>query len=80
MRWRVQLGLFVAAWAIYDIARWVAAGEIGPATENARWVMDLEIAATVGFSVHDLDARTTAILATLSSDERPAPPQRVATG
>jgi membrane-associated phospholipid phosphatase len=42
MRWRVQLGLFVAAWAIYDIARWVAAGELGPATDNARWVMDLE--------------------------------------
>jgi membrane-associated phospholipid phosphatase len=42
MRWRVQLGLFFAAWAIYDIARWVAAGELGPATDNARWVMDLE--------------------------------------
>jgi membrane-associated phospholipid phosphatase len=42
MRWRVQLGLFAAAWAIYDVARWVAAGELGPATDNARWVMDLE--------------------------------------
>jgi DNA-binding NarL/FixJ family response regulator len=39
-----------------------------------------EIAATVGLSVHDLDARTTAILATLSSYERPAEAPRVATG
>jgi hypothetical protein len=42
LRWRVQLGLFVTAWAIYDVARWVAAGELGLATDNARWVMDLE--------------------------------------
>jgi membrane-associated phospholipid phosphatase len=42
MRGRVQLGLFVAAWAIYDVARWVWAGELGPATENAHRVMDLE--------------------------------------
>jgi hypothetical protein len=42
MRGRVQLGLFLAAWAIYDIARWVWAGELGPATENAHRIMDLE--------------------------------------
>jgi len=42
MRWRVQLVLFVAAWAIYDLARWIFVGELGPATDNARWVMDLE--------------------------------------
>ena len=30
MRWRVQLGLFVAAWAIYDLARWIFVGELGP--------------------------------------------------
>ena len=47
MRWRVQLGLFVAAWAIYDIARWVAAGELGPATDNANRVMDLENSAGI---------------------------------
>jgi membrane-associated phospholipid phosphatase len=42
MRGRVQLGLFLAAWAIYDIARWVWAGELGPATDNAHRIMDLE--------------------------------------
>jgi membrane-associated phospholipid phosphatase len=42
MRTRVELALFGAAWAVYDLARWVAAGDIGPATENARWVLDLE--------------------------------------
>ena len=39
-----------------------------------------EIAATVGLSVHDLDARTTSILATLSDGEEPAPPQRASFG
>ena len=39
-----------------------------------------EIAATVGLSVHDLDARTTSILATLSNGEEPAPPQRASFG
>lgn len=42
MRARAQLGLFAAAWAVYDVARWVAAGELGPATDNAHRVMDLE--------------------------------------
>jgi membrane-associated phospholipid phosphatase len=48
-RWRIELGLFAAAWAIYDLARWVAAGEMGPATANAHWVIDLERSA--GFAV-----------------------------
>lgn len=42
MRGRVQLGLFVAAWAVYDLARWVYAGELGPATANAHRILDLE--------------------------------------
>ena len=41
-RWRIEIGLFAAAWAIYDLARWVAVGKIGPATEHAHWVLDLE--------------------------------------
>jgi hypothetical protein len=48
MRGRVQLGLFVAARAVYDIARWVWAGELGPATENGHRVMDLEHATGTG--------------------------------
>ena len=42
MRTRRQLGLFLGAYLIYDLGRWIAHGEIGPATENARWVLDLE--------------------------------------
>jgi hypothetical protein len=42
MRTRRQLGLFLAAYLIYDLGRWVAHGEIGPATDNARRVLDLE--------------------------------------
>jgi membrane-associated phospholipid phosphatase len=41
-RWRIELALFAAAWAIYDLARWIAVGEIGPATANAHWVLDVE--------------------------------------
>jgi membrane-associated phospholipid phosphatase len=48
MRTRVELALFAAAWAVYDLARWIAAGEIGPATENARWVLDLENSVGIG--------------------------------
>jgi membrane-associated phospholipid phosphatase len=58
-RWRIELGLFAAAWAIYDLARWIAAGEIGPATANAHWVIDLEqgIGVAIERSVqHALDA------------------------
>jgi hypothetical protein len=46
-RWRVEIGLFVAAWAIYDLARWVAVGELGPATAHAHWVLDVERASGV---------------------------------
>jgi membrane-associated phospholipid phosphatase len=42
MRTRVELALFGAAWAVYDLARWVAAGDLGPATDNAHRVIDLE--------------------------------------
>jgi len=58
MRTRRQLGLFLAAYAIYDLGRWIAHGEIGPATDNARWVLDLErgIGVAVEHSVqHALD-------------------------
>jgi hypothetical protein len=33
MRWRVQLGLFVAAWAIYDLARWIVGARVSHAVE-----------------------------------------------
>ena len=42
MRARTQIGLFAAAYLVYVVARWLAAGELGPATENAQWVIDVE--------------------------------------
>jgi membrane-associated phospholipid phosphatase len=42
MRARTQLGLFLAAYVVYDLGRWVAHGEIGPATDHAHWILDLE--------------------------------------
>jgi membrane-associated phospholipid phosphatase len=42
MRTRTQLGVFLAAYLVYVTGRWVAAGDIGPATEHAHWIVDLE--------------------------------------
>jgi membrane-associated phospholipid phosphatase len=42
MRARTQFGLFLAAYVLYDVARWITVGEITPATEHAHWVLDLE--------------------------------------
>jgi hypothetical protein len=48
MRARTQLGLFAAGRGIYDVARWIAAGEYGPATRHAHWVLDVEDSLRVG--------------------------------
>jgi membrane-associated phospholipid phosphatase len=40
--WRRQLALFGAAYVVYNLARWVFAGELAPAREHARWIVDLE--------------------------------------
>jgi membrane-associated phospholipid phosphatase len=45
--WRRQLALFGAAYLIYNLARWVFAGDLVPAREHARWVVELERAAGV---------------------------------
>jgi len=39
---RRELALFAVAYLVYVVARWLAAGELGPATENAQWIVDLE--------------------------------------
>jgi membrane-associated phospholipid phosphatase len=40
--WRRQLALFGAAYVVYNVARWVFAGDLAPAREHARWIVDLE--------------------------------------
>jgi hypothetical protein len=42
LRARAELALFLAAYLIYDLGRWVAAGEEGPAISHAGWVLDVE--------------------------------------
>lgn len=42
MRARTQLGLFLAAYVLYDLARWITVGHVTPATDHAHWVLDAE--------------------------------------
>jgi membrane-associated phospholipid phosphatase len=45
--WRRQLALFVAAYVVYNLARWIFAGDIAPAREHAGWIVELERATGV---------------------------------
>jgi membrane-associated phospholipid phosphatase len=40
--WRCQLWLFLAAYAVYNIARWAFVGDLTQAREHARWIVGLE--------------------------------------
>jgi hypothetical protein len=45
----VQLGIFLLAYLLYSVARFVTIGDLSMAQANAGWIMDLE--ATVGVAV-----------------------------
>ena len=45
--WRRQLALFGAAYLVYNVARWIFAGDLAPAREHAHWIVELERAAGV---------------------------------
>jgi membrane-associated phospholipid phosphatase len=45
--WRRQLLLFGAAYVVYNLARWIFAGDLSHAREHARWIVDLERTANV---------------------------------
>ena len=45
--WRRQLALFGAAYVVYNLARWIFAGDLDPAREHARWIVELERATGV---------------------------------
>jgi hypothetical protein len=56
--WRRQLALFGAAYLVYNLARWIFAGDLAPAREHARWIVELERGAGVaveGSVQHALD-------------------------
>ena len=37
-----QLGIFLVAYLVYSAARWLTVGDLGVATANAHWIVDLE--------------------------------------
>jgi membrane-associated phospholipid phosphatase len=45
---RREVALFAATYAVYLLARWLAAGDMAPAVEHAQWVIDLERGLGVG--------------------------------
>jgi membrane-associated phospholipid phosphatase len=45
--WRRQLLLFASAYVVYNVARWVFAGDLSQAREHARWIVDIERSAHV---------------------------------
>jgi len=42
LRPRAQIGLFLLAYLVYSIARWLTVGDLAVAKDNAAWIMDLE--------------------------------------
>jgi membrane-associated phospholipid phosphatase len=45
--WRTELLLFLAAYVVYNVARWVFVGDLSVAQEHARWIYTLEQGAGV---------------------------------
>jgi uncharacterized membrane protein len=45
--WRTELRLFLAAYVVYTLARWLFVGDLAEAREHARWIYELEQTAHV---------------------------------
>jgi membrane-associated phospholipid phosphatase len=45
--WRAQLTLFLAVYVVYNLSRWLFAGDIVAARDHARWILDAEQAVGV---------------------------------
>jgi hypothetical protein len=45
--WRAELRLFLAAYVVYTLARWLFVGELDEARRHARWIFELEQSAGV---------------------------------
>jgi membrane-associated phospholipid phosphatase len=41
-RWQAELRMFLAAYLVYTLARWIFVGDLGVAKEHARWIYELE--------------------------------------
>lgn len=46
--WRDELLVFGAAYVVYNVARWIFAGDLSDAREHARWIVEIEHTAGVG--------------------------------
>jgi membrane-associated phospholipid phosphatase len=40
--WRTELLFFLAAYVVYNVARWVFVGDLSEAKDHARWIFELE--------------------------------------
>jgi hypothetical protein len=47
-RARMQIGLFLLAYAVYTVARFFTIGDLADATANAHWIVDLQNSLDVG--------------------------------
>jgi hypothetical protein len=58
-----QAGIFLLAYIVYSIARWLTIGELPDATANAHWIVDLEqgLAVDVEHAVQDALTGTVAL-------------------
>jgi membrane-associated phospholipid phosphatase len=45
--WRTELLLFLPAYVVYNLARWIFAGDLGAAKDHAHWIFALEQGAGV---------------------------------
>jgi hypothetical protein len=68
LRARTELALFLAAYLIYDLGRWIAAGAEGPAMSHAGWVLDVERSFGVAVEHSVQDALDTGVVMTALSN------------
>src|SRR5918997_2771783 len=54
----MQIGVFVLAYIVYSIARWLTVGELPTATANAHWIVDFERSLAVDVEAPVQDAFT----------------------
>ena len=45
--WRTELLVFLAAYVVYNLARWIFVGDLATARDHARWIFELEKGAGV---------------------------------
>jgi hypothetical protein len=55
---RTQIGLFLLAYLLYSVARWVTVGDLATAKEHAHWITELEDDLSVAWEASVQDALT----------------------